>query len=320
MNDQADIDRTAARLRAALSAAADVMAVNDAPETPATSAHSAPAARPAQLGPLAPLAAAAGIVVIAARTVIGAHLASPSGTHAGSAAGTNRPRACGRAHRPRPEFYLTVRTRRRARTSCSSRSGAPTAARSPARRRSLPQRRVGGYLAPPQATAPSTSREYPCTTTAIPHTTFDRITITNSGRISGFAPAGLPVKGMVTAFAVSPDGSQVAYNALPGVPAPPARFRSPAAGRQRRESVHRRRQDLAGHEGRRRRRPTVVGAGRPHADRRRSPARPRAGPDGPRAGPASGGGRCRPTARPCCGRTATAPPAWRRRSRARRAA
>ncbi len=57
--------------------------------------------------------------------------------------------------------------------------------------------------------------KYPCVTgTAIPDTTFYRITITNAGKISGFAPVGRPIKGMVTTLAVSPDGSRMAYNAI----------------------------------------------------------------------------------------------------------
>jgi hypothetical protein len=57
---------------------------------------------------------------------------------------------------------------------------------------------------------------YPCRSTTAAATTFYRIAITGSGRISGIAPAGRPVQGMLTYLAVSPDGSQMAYTALPG--------------------------------------------------------------------------------------------------------
>jgi hypothetical protein len=77
MNDQADTERTAARLRAALTAAADVMVVPDAPERQQITIKRASQRAPRNWGRLAPLAAAAGVVLIAAGTVIGAHLASP---------------------------------------------------------------------------------------------------------------------------------------------------------------------------------------------------------------------------------------------------
>ena len=57
---------------------------------------------------------------------------------------------------------------------------------------------------------------YPCRSTTAAVTTFYRIAITGSGRISGIAPAARPVQGMLTYLAVSPDGSQMAYTAVPG--------------------------------------------------------------------------------------------------------
>ena len=56
---------------------------------------------------------------------------------------------------------------------------------------------------------------YPCSSTAVAVTTFYRITITGSGRISGIAAVGR-VQGMLTYLAVSPDGSRMAYSAVPG--------------------------------------------------------------------------------------------------------
>jgi hypothetical protein len=230
MNDQADTERTAARLRAALNSAADVMVVHDAPATAPQRQRIKRARQRAPLnwGRLAPLAAAAGIVVIAAGTVIGAHLGDSTGTHAATAAGTNPTETAAQA--PRPEFYLTVtypasgqnvlqfQVRRTA-------GGAVTGSRT------IPAGGVGwgGYLAAGAGDRTFYFARYACTTHAVPNTTFDRISITNSGQISGFAPAGPSVRGMVTAFAVSPGGSQVAYNALPGDCAGGG-FMSPAAG------------------------------------------------------------------------------------------
>ena len=110
MNDQADTERTADRLRAALNAAADVMVVHDAPGT-APQRQQLKRARqraPRSWGRVAPLAAAAGIVVIAAGTLIGAHLGSSTGTDAATAAGANQTTTPAAAQAPRPEFYLTV--------------------------------------------------------------------------------------------------------------------------------------------------------------------------------------------------------------------
>jgi hypothetical protein len=228
MNDQADTERTAARLRAALNAAADVMVVHDAPQR-----QQIKIARPSQRAPrsrgrLAPLAAAAGVVVIAGGTVIGAHLASSSGNHAATAAGTNQTATAPQA--PRPEFYLTVTYPASGQNVLQfqvrrTTGGAVTSSKT------IPAGGVGwgGYLASAAGDRTFYFARYPCTTNAVPHTTFDRITITNSGRISGFAPAGPSVQGMVTAFAVSPGGSQVAYNALPGDCAGGGFF-SPGAG------------------------------------------------------------------------------------------
>ena len=232
MNEQTDTDRTAARLRAALHAAADVMVIHDAPTTAPQRQHAKRARQraPRNWGRLAPLAAAAGVVVIAAGTVIGAHLASPSGPHAGTAAGTNLTTTGTAAQAPRPEFYLTVTYPASGQNVLQFQvrrtdGGAVTASKT------IPAGGVGwgGYLAAAAGDRTFYFARYLCGTTVVPDTTFDRITITNSGRISGFAPAGPPVHGMVTAFAVSPGGSQVAYNALPGV-CPGSGFRSAAAG------------------------------------------------------------------------------------------
>ena len=228
MNDQADTERTAARLRAALNAAADVMVVHDAPQRQHIKITRARQRAPRNWGRLAPLAAAAGIVVLAAGTVIGTHLASSTGTRAATAAGTNQTATAAQA--PRPEFYLTV-TYPASGQNVLQFQVRRTAGGAVTDSRTIPAGGVGwgGYLASSAGDRTFYFARYPCTTHAVPHTTFDRITITNSGRISGFASAGPSVQGMVTAFAVSPGGSQVAYNALPGDCAGGG-FRSPAAG------------------------------------------------------------------------------------------
>ncbi len=210
MNDQDEIDRTAAQLRVALRAAADVMAVKPAAE-PQRMHHVRRDQR--ARGRLFPLAAAAGVVVIALGTVFIAHLVSRAGARPSSQTGSNQTPAATRGG-PWPEFYLTAtypasgpnvlqfQVRR-------TDGGAVTASTS------IPGNvSWGGYLSVAAGNRAFYIGEYQCIRTAIPRTTFYRITITGSGRISGMAPAGPPVEGMVTTLAVSPDGSRMAYSAL----------------------------------------------------------------------------------------------------------
>ena len=172
-------------------------------------------------GWLFPLAAAASVAGIVLASVIVARLASPTGTQGGPAT---------TARAPRPEFYMTaayaasgpnvlqLQVRRTA-------GGAVTASTS------LPAANVGwgGYLTAAASDRAFFIARYPCSSTAVAVTTFYRITITGSGRISVIAAVGR-VQGMVTELAVSPDGSQLAYSALPGKCPGPAGSRSPAAG------------------------------------------------------------------------------------------
>ena len=170
---------------------------------------------------LLPLAAAASVVVIVLASVIVAHhLASP--TRPPGATGTM-------AQPPRPEFYMTA---------TYSASG-PNVLRLQVRRTvggavtastSIPAGNMGwgGYLTAAASDRAFFIARYPCSGTAVVVTTFYRITITGSGRISAIA-AVRRVQGLVTDLAVSPDGSQMAYNALPGG-CNGSGFRSPAAG------------------------------------------------------------------------------------------
>lgn len=213
MTEHDQTERAAARLKDALTAAADVMTVADA-----TVPHAVPDAPGGQHVKrtrrwLFPLAAAASVVVIILAAVLAAHLSGPS--RAGRAATST-----GRV--PRPEFYMTaaysasgpnvlrLQVRRTA-------GGAVTASTS------IPAASLGwgGYLAAAANDRAFFLARYPCSGTATPVTTFYRITITGSGAISAIAPAGRPVQGKVTELAVSPDGSQMAYNALPGACAGP---------------------------------------------------------------------------------------------------
>jgi hypothetical protein len=212
MNDQDDTDRTAAQLRDALHAAADVMVAKPAAE-PQRMHHVRRNQR--VRGRLFPLAAAAGVVLIALGTVFIAHLVGPPGARPGSQTGGQQTSQAAPAG-PRPEFYLTA----------TYPASGPNVLQFQVRRTdggavtgstSIPGGNMGwaGQLSVAAGDRAFYIGEYPCTrSTATPRTTFYRITITGSGRISGMAPAGRPVAGMVTTLAVSPDGSRMAYSAL----------------------------------------------------------------------------------------------------------
>jgi hypothetical protein len=207
MNDQDGTDRTAAQLRDALRAAADVMVAQRAAEPQRM--HRVQRDQRAR-GRLLPLVAAASVVVIALGAVLIAHLVGPAGKLPAANPGSQAA-----AGGPRPEFYLTAtypasgphvlqfQVRR-------TDGGAVTASTS------IPAANLGwgGYLTVAAGDRAFYIGEHQCVSPAIPRTTFYRITITGSGRISGMAPAGRPVEGMVTSLAVSPDGSEMAYSAL----------------------------------------------------------------------------------------------------------
>lgn len=218
MNDKDDIERTGERLRDALGAAAEVMVGYRAPARQRARRADRPGRRAG--GWLMPLAAAASVVVIALGAVLIAHLASPTATGSGSAkaaaqAGSSTgTQSAGQG--ARPEFYLTVTYPRNGpnvlvfqvrRTDGGTVTGSKTISGADVG--------WGGYITAAAGDRAFYFGSYPCTrSSGIPSTTFDRITITSSGQISGFAPAGRPIKGMVTTLAVSPDGSQLAYTAL----------------------------------------------------------------------------------------------------------
>jgi len=208
MNHQDETERTAALLRSALTSAADVMVTHRAVEP-----------RPVKhvkhvKGWLFPLTAAASVVAIALGAVLVAHLAAP----AGKLSSAGKPAATQSTAQPaRPQFYLTAtyppsgpnvllfQVRR-------TNGGAVTASRSI----SAANLGWGGNLTTAAGDRAFYLGEYRCGggSTTIPFTTFYRITITGSGRISGITPAGRPIRGMVTSLAVSPDGSRMAYSAL----------------------------------------------------------------------------------------------------------
>jgi hypothetical protein len=171
MTGEDDITRTADQLRAALGAAADLMVVQDAPALQ-TEQH----VRRAK-GWLYPLTAAASVVVIALAAVFVAHLAGPGRTQGGAQSA---------AQAPRPEFYMTesyaltgpndlhFQVRRTA-------GGAVADSMSI----SAVNNGWGGYLTAAASDRAFYVAHYPYCTTAATVTTFSRITITGSGRISG---------------------------------------------------------------------------------------------------------------------------------------
>lgn len=180
-------------LRLTPEAAADVMTVRDNPVP-----FVEPKLRRAA-GWLLPATTAASVVAIVLAAVFAGHLYSqPAATRGGT--GTAR-----------PEFYVTADHAHKLvldvrRTS----DGAVTASTSlPG---NWPQ---GGYLTAEASDRAFFIATFPCTTADIV-SRFYRITITDSGQISRVAPLGRGVPGMVIHLAVSPDGSQIAYDLEPG--------------------------------------------------------------------------------------------------------
>lgn len=212
MTDHDETERTAARLRGALNAAADVMVVHEFPEREHVKRSR---------GWLLPIAAAASVVVIVLAALAVTHLSGSTTTQLGTG-GTTQPQ--------RPEFYMTAIY-----------SSGPNALQLQVRRTDdgavtasvfLPAYEMGwgGELTVAASDRAFFIARYPCTSSkATPLTTFSRIAVTGSGRLSNITPVGKPVKGMVTDLAVSPDGTQMAYNALPGACARGSRFNSAAA-------------------------------------------------------------------------------------------
>ena len=206
-------ERTAAQLKAALTAAAAVMVVPDAPERERSQQQGKRSKqRPARTGPdLLPSQPPQASSWIAAGTVIAAHLARHTGTGATTAPPQPRPAAKARVL---PDRHVPSLGPER---PAVPRSAAPTAARSPAHGHPRRQRRLGRH-SPPPADTHLLLRPLPL---QHHHRPENHVRPNHDHRfqaeISGFAPAARPVPGMVTTFAVSPDGSQMAYSALPGV-------------------------------------------------------------------------------------------------------
>ena len=199
MTTQDEITRTANRLRDALGAAADVMAAPDSPVLVESGAESGGGrGRGRARGWLLPLTAAASVVVIVLATVfiVG---------HVGRSPAPGGVPVYGAGQTP-PKFYLT--------------SGQISNKPVLEVRRTTDGAVTGWMPAPGRLTGPpggdASDRAFyiatiPDCTTAIAVSSFYRIAITNSGRISGVAAVGAAVKGQVTDLAVTADGSRIAY-------------------------------------------------------------------------------------------------------------
>jgi hypothetical protein len=190
MSSQDDIDRAADQFKDALDAAAAVMTVRDRP----VFSPEGKVRRPGRW--LLPLTAAMAVVVIALAVVFVSRLvrnAAPAGPPA-STTSTVPPKYYMTDSQDVGEYVLQVR-----RTA----DGAVTATvRSPV---------DSGVIA-----AATTARAFfvagvPNCTTALAVSKVYRITITDSGQISGMTVVGAPIHGMISEWAVSPAGSQIAY-------------------------------------------------------------------------------------------------------------
>jgi hypothetical protein len=192
--------RAADRLRDALGAAADLMG-----ESPATvSAPRRPRPGRARLAPL--VAGAAVLAVVLACVLLAGNIG-----RSGSTGGETTP-GSGNAAGP-PEFYLVL-------ASTNNNNDATLEVRRTSDGALTYSEPFPGSGARRYLTADASGHFYiatwPTCTQATPVTTFYQITISDSGRITGYHAVGSPIQGGVLSLAVSPDGSQMAYTMLTG--------------------------------------------------------------------------------------------------------
>jgi hypothetical protein len=185
-----EINPAADRLKDALGAAADVMTVRDSP-VPVRE----PKVRRAA-GWLLPLAAAASVVVIVLATVFAGQVFSKPNGPAGAAHGTGG---------GRPEFYMTTRWALNKLVLDVRRTAGGSVTASASFRDTM-----AGHPTADASDRAFFAALFPCTT-ATTVSRLVRIAITDSGKISGIATVGSPIRGMVTDLALSPDGKQMAY-------------------------------------------------------------------------------------------------------------
>lgn len=213
MNDSDELARTAALLRDALHAAADLMPQSATTARAPRRATTVPARRWPRPGHawLVPLAAAAAVAAVLLTSVLlASNLGRPAGT-GGETSGT------GKASTALPEFYLvlgyiggtgTVEVRRTADGTVTGSQALPGHNGNWSDDLTVEASDRAFYIASSPACAWPSGK-------ATSQARFYRITITGSGLISGIHPVGAPVGGLVSSLAVSPDGSQLAYTALP---------------------------------------------------------------------------------------------------------
>ena len=196
MITEEDKARAAERLRDAFGAAADIMALREAPIL-APSLAPVPRVRRAA-GWLIPLTAAASVVVIVLASVfVAGHV---SATRSAAVSGGAGP----------PEFYMTLAPGVSRWGELQVRRTADGAVTGSIRAPAL----TGGTISADASDRAFFVAGRPSCTAGPTITRFYRISVTDSGRISGYATVGAPVTGVIDEFAVSPDGSQVAYRLM----------------------------------------------------------------------------------------------------------
>jgi hypothetical protein len=214
MNDPDELARTAARLRDALHAAAELTPHSATAEQAPDSATAVPARRWPRSGHalLVPIAAAAAVAaVLLASVLVTSNLGKPATTSSGG----TRPAGAGAAP---PEFYLvlgyvsgigTIEVHRTADGTVTGSESLPGHDDNWSDELTADASDRAFYI----ASAPVCARR---TMKATTQARFYRITISGSGQISGIAPVGAPVSDLVSSLAVSPGGSQLAYTTFPG--------------------------------------------------------------------------------------------------------
>jgi hypothetical protein len=218
MNDSDELARTAARLRDALRAAADLLPPSATAEQAPDSATAVRARRRPRSGHawLVPLAAAAAVAAVLLASVLAT---SNLGRPAGTGSGTPGP---GQASAAMPQFYLvlgyvggtgTIQVRRTADGTVTGSDPLPGHDNHWSDDLTAEASDRAFYIASAPVCAPRTMK-------ATSQARFYRITINGSGRISGIHPVGSPVRDLVSSLSVSPDGSQLAYTVIPSCGSP----------------------------------------------------------------------------------------------------
>jgi hypothetical protein len=193
MNARNDIDDTAERLRDALGAADLMLKGRERADPPALAPAPLRRPRPGRAW-LVPLAAGAAVVAVVLASVLAV----------GAIGGRARNESAPAVAAGPPEFYLTLDT---------ASHGSPLEVRRTSEGTITGSTRLPGEVQNSDFSADASGRAFYVASFlgCAKATRLYRITINNSGWITGYHTVGSPVGGTIVSLAVSPDGSRMAY-------------------------------------------------------------------------------------------------------------